>query len=345
MSSTTEPAVEKIAEKTTTKTSKRKKGKTKVPAKKNSPKSPEGKQTEIQDFCSPNSKLLQSDNNLTNRRTPEKESQNPKRGVSGAVNISVTAKMVPSPTDIGFLKMSPFVERKQVKTEQSDYNQVNNVETQEPFPASPLTKGKRNATRNKSSKSNKQVKASIPVSHKLTDFYPVRRSSRKTNSLIKKEQEEEITKAILDNCEDGMKVVEFPGKGRGVVSTRPFSRGEFVVEYAGDLVSWPEARKREQEYQLDAAVGCYMYYFNAKGQNFCIDATSESGRLGRLLNHSRRNPNCLTRLVWVQGNDSKKILPRLVIVAKREITTGEELTYDYGDRDRSALEVHPWLKN
>lgn len=78
---------------------------------------------------------------------------------------------------------------------------------------------------------------------------------------------------------------------------------------------------------------------------YSIDATAESGRLGRLLNHSRRNPNCITRLVWVKDNDSKKPLPRLVIVAKRDINTGEELTYDYGDRDKSALEVHPWLKS
>lgn len=45
-------------------------------------------------------------------------------------------------------------------------------------------------------------------------------------------------------------------------------KGDFVVEYAGDLISWPEARQREQEYSQNSSIGCYMYYFNAKGKNY-----------------------------------------------------------------------------
>ena len=74
-----------------------------------------------------------------------------------------------------------------------------------------------------------------------------------------------------------------------------------------------------------------------------IDATAESGRLGRLLNHSRKNPNCHTRLVWIPDGIGEQ-RPHLVIMAKRDIDKDEELLYDYGDRDRAALQVHPWLK-
>jgi histone-lysine N-methyltransferase SETD8 len=80
-----------------------------------------------------------------------------------------------------------------------------------------------------------------------------------------------------------------------------------------------------------------MYFFEFKSKKYCIDATSESGRLGRLLNHSKINSNCHTKLVDI---DSK---PVLTILASRDIKQGEELTYDYGDRSKFTLEAHPWL--
>lgn len=53
----------------------------------------------------------------------------------------------------------------------------------------------------------------------------------------------------------------FEGKGRGVVAVQPFYRGQFVVEYAGELITSEEAREREQVYAQDQNTGCYMYYF------------------------------------------------------------------------------------
>ena len=71
----------------------------------------------------------------------------------------------------------------------------------------------------------------------------------------------ETTKSILQ-------VVETAGKGRGVVTTRPFTKGEFVVEYAGDLIDLGIARQRENNYSQDKHVGCYMYYFQHKNNNY-----------------------------------------------------------------------------
>lgn len=68
---------------------------------------------------------------------------------------------------------------------------------------------------------------------------------------------------------------------------------------------------------------------------FSIDATAETGRLGRLVNHSR-NGNLSTKAVWVDG-------PRLVLLAAQDISPGEELMYDYGDRSKESLQNHPWL--
>lgn len=69
---------------------------------------------------------------------------------------------------------------------------------------------------------------------------------------------------------------------------------------------------------------------------YSIDATAETGKLGRLVNHSR-NGNLMTKIV------SYKNKPHLVLLAKDDINEGEELTYDYGDRRKEALIHHPWL--
>ena len=68
-----------------------------------------------------------------------------------------------------------------------------------------------------------------------------------------------------------------------------------------------------------------------------IDATTETGRLGRLVNHSRLSPNLQTKVVVFREK------PRLILIARRDIEPGEELLYDYGDRSKESLEAHPWL--
>ncbi len=70
------------------------------------------------------------------------------------------------------------------------------------------------------------------------------------------------------SCIASIQVHNFAGKGRGVVTTRLFRKGEFVVEYAGDLIDMTEARIRERLYAADQNTGCYMYYFQHKNQSY-----------------------------------------------------------------------------
>ena len=81
-------------------------------------------------------------------------------------------------------------------------------------------------------------------------------------------QQTELQDKILNDCEEGLEIVEFPVKGRGIVSTRPFMRGDFVVEYKGDLLSTAAAKKREKTYSNDSKIGCYMYYFNYNNKSY-----------------------------------------------------------------------------
>jgi histone-lysine N-methyltransferase SETD8 len=63
-------------------------------------------------------------------------------------------------------------------------------------------------------------------------------------------------------------IILLADKGRGVVAARSFSRGEFVVEYAGELIDMTEARIRESLYASDQNTGCYMYYFKHKNVQY-----------------------------------------------------------------------------
>lgn len=69
-----------------------------------------------------------------------------------------------------------------------------------------------------------------------------------------------------------------------------------------------------------------------------VDATKETGRLGRLVNHSKAG-NCQTKLHPINGS------PHLILVASRDIKADEELLYDYGDRSKASVLAHPWLKH
>lgn len=181
-----------------------------------------------------------------------------------------------------------------------------------------------------------QPLAATNGNREINDFFPVRRSVRKTKTAVKEEMMRNLEQAILEERSEGLKVEHFDGKGRGIIAERRFQRGEFVIEYVGDLISTTEAAEREKRYALDENAGCYMYYFKHKNQQYCIDATEDTGKLGRLVNHSR-NGNLMTKVVVVKQK------PHLVLIAKDDIEAGEELCYDYGDRSKESLLHHPWL--
>jgi len=53
--------------------------------------------------------------------------------------------------------------------------------------------------------------------------------------------------------------------GYGVVADQEFKKGDFIVEYRGDLITSEEAARREAEYETED-MGCFMYYFVHKGK-------------------------------------------------------------------------------
>ncbi|KHJ44300.1 SET domain protein [Trichuris suis] len=187
-------------------------------------------------------------------------------------------------------------------------------------------------TKSKASKPPKQE-------NKITTYFAIRKSERLTGSQIKERNLEVLKQAVLACSEESLKVMEFEGKGRGVVAAKDFTKGEFVVEYRGELISRFEALKREKSYQNDSSIGCYMYYFTFRNKHYCVDATEETEYKARLINHSAKEPNCVPKIVEVNNR------PCIVLIASRDVYVGEELLYNYGDRSRASIAAHPWLVN
>ncbi|KIH63630.1 hypothetical protein ANCDUO_06066 [Ancylostoma duodenale] len=113
--------------------------------------------------------------------------------------------------------------------------------------------------------------------HKITEFFPVRRSSRKTGKQL------EVW-------------FYYEKKGRGIRAAKSFIKNEFVVEYKGDMMDYNSAKIREEEYAKDPSIGSYMYFFKYKSKRWCVDATKESEFKGRLINHSALRPNLRTKV-------------------------------------------------
>uniref|UniRef100_A0A673H8S7 SET domain-containing protein n=1 Tax=Sinocyclocheilus rhinocerous TaxID=307959 RepID=A0A673H8S7_9TELE len=102
------------------------------------------------------------------------------------------------------------------------------------------------------------------------------------------------------------------GKGLGVVTSRPFVCGELICDFHGRLVSRDEGLQIHQNTEAQAG---HLFFFTSKnGQGMCLDAHED---------------NLSPRLHFVEDD------PVILFMATRDIQTGEEIRYDYGDHMRS----------
>lgn len=107
--------------------------------------------------------------------------------------------------------------------------------------------------------------------------------------------------------------------GRGVYARTAIPDGTRIIEYVGERITKAEAARRETRRlarQRRGGDDCvYIFTLNRRHD---LDGRVRRN-VARLINHSC-TPNC--RAEAIRG--------RIWIVARRDISAGEELTYDYG---------------
>ncbi|XP_026203998.1 uncharacterized protein LOC113154170 isoform X3 [Anabas testudineus] len=112
-----------------------------------------------------------------------------------------------------------------------------------------------------------------------------------------------------------------PFKGRGLFTHESIEPSTFVVEYRGKCFT----REDSQKNKCGDSLNKYLFDFSWKGTNWCIDASSDDGSLGRLVNDDHISPNCEVKKIVCEGK------PHLCLFAIKKIFAGEEITYNYGD--------------
>jgi hypothetical protein len=103
-----------------------------------------------------------------------------------------------------------------------------------------------------------------------------------------------------------------PISGWGVYAAHPIEEDARIVEYKGELITQPEAWRREQRYLPRQRIWIFEL-----DDRWARDA-AYGGNIARYVNHSCR-PNCY---IDIEGR-------HIWITASRPIRTGEELVYDY----------------
>ena len=103
--------------------------------------------------------------------------------------------------------------------------------------------------------------------------------------------------------------------GRGVFAVQDIAEGETIIEYVGEIISWPEALRRHPHDPKDPN---HTFYFSLDDGSHVIDA-KVGGNASRWINHACE-PNC----------EADEEEGRVFIKALRKLKPGEELFYDYG---------------
>jgi SET domain/BRK domain len=107
--------------------------------------------------------------------------------------------------------------------------------------------------------------------------------------------------------------------GIGLFTLTGYSKGDFVIEYAGELIRTAVGEIRDARYKFSGFRGStYLFKVN---EDYIVDATMKSNR-ARFINHSC-DPNMEAIVVSVQGRDL------VVLTATRMILPYAELTLNY----------------
>ncbi|XP_060071011.1 histone-lysine N-methyltransferase SUV39H1-like [Ylistrum balloti] len=125
------------------------------------------------------------------------------------------------------------------------------------------------------------------------------------------------------------------GRGWGVKTMQKIKKGSFVVEYVGEVITNEEAERRGRYYDAVGRTYLFDLDYNDGDCPFTVDA-GYYGNVSHFINHCC-DPNLEVFGVWINALDPR--LPRIALFSRRDISKGEELTFDYmmtGDTTNQA---------
>ena len=134
---------------------------------------------------------------------------------------------------------------------------------------------------------------------------------------------------------DALRVLQTERKGLGVFTEVDVSKGAFIGQYVGEILTNSEASKRLSVLGEDGV--CYLVEYREHTSSGVvvhtnIDATYK-GNITRFINHSC-SPNSVMLPVRSMGG---VLPPRLCVFACRDIRAGEEVAFSYFGQGRPEV--------
>lgn len=124
-------------------------------------------------------------------------------------------------------------------------------------------------------------------------------------------------------------------KGYGLRTSKPIKKGQFICEYAGEVVGIEEAKRRIESNKIENSMNYVLivseHLNDQRIIKTCIDP-KHFGNVGRYCNHSCE-PNASLVPVRIEG-----MVPRLCLFASRDIKEGEEITFNYAGEEANSVQ-------
>ncbi len=125
-----------------------------------------------------------------------------------------------------------------------------------------------------------------------------------------------------------VKKSKIPNAGKGLFAKATFKRGEPILEYTGEQITWAECQKRNEA--LDG-VGAYYFYISERK---CVDALYRLDSMARYANDAAG----FARIPGIRNNSRFEIIKgKPFIVASRTILSGDEIYVGYGREYWAAM--------
>lgn len=117
-----------------------------------------------------------------------------------------------------------------------------------------------------------------------------------------------------------VKTSRIPNSGKGLFTTSRIRKGDLIVEYKGENMTWAQCMKR---YGKDISQAKYLYYVTNKN---CVDAQYTPEELARYANDAEG----FSKKKGLRNNaEYKNIKGRPYIIATKNINPGSEIFVDY----------------
>ncbi|XP_065932684.1 uncharacterized protein [Magallana gigas] len=111
-------------------------------------------------------------------------------------------------------------------------------------------------------------------------------------------------------------------KGFGVFSVAEHAKGDFLLQYAGEKITKNEATER-----MKKSTENKFFFYCYKGQDLCIDAEGVSNSICHFVNDADKTANSVMKLKVFHEKEY------LCLYAMKDIQPGEEIQYNYGDKE------------